>query len=320
MKMNTSFYLLVLLFICLARADYSGPTFSSPLFMWSNSEYFVGKNLHVNKYTSTEEVVNSLVGQHSSLETFLKEGKVQPEVIFVFVEPELRTEQFPLLADSYSVHPNGGAFSKLKGTLESYATSSLVVTYTHSGTKSIGSELVYDLADNLAVGATITLVKDSDSDLLSEFASRKDVARISLAQLKFVASKDWSILSNGKTDLVIVCFDSPAVHADNIDQVLPSYVADDAFMHSILHSLGSSYLAVFTADKAATESVKHARATFMVRQLSDTTDDSIYPSDLIEAHIVLIPFLIILFTGICCTFGVQSDLKFDAEKKNYNKK
>jgi hypothetical protein len=287
--------------------------------MWSNSEYFAGKNLHVNKYTPIEEVVNSIVGQDSSLEIFLKEGKAQPEVIFVFVEPELRTEQFPLLADAYSVHPNGGAFSKLKGTLESYATSSLVVTYTHSGTKSIGYELVHELMENLAVGTTITLAKDSDSNMFSELASRRNVAQISLAQLKFISNKDWSILSDGKTDLVIVCFNSPAVHTDNIDQVLPSYVADDAYMHSVLHSIGNNYLAIFTADKAATESVKHARATLMVRQLSDT-DDSIYPSDVIEAHIVLIPFLIILLTGIYCTFGVQSDLKFDAEKKNYNKK
>jgi len=206
--------------------------------------------------------------------------------------------------------------------LESYATSSLVVSYTHSsGTfKSIGTSIVDELVANLAPGATITVAKDSDSDLFFGLASRRNVARLSLAQLKYVANKEWSILSDGKTDLVVVCFDSPAVHPDNVDQVAPSYVADDAFMYALLHSLGNSYLAVFTSDKPATESAKQARATLMVRQLSDTTDDSIYPSDVIEAHIVLIPFLIILFTGIYCTFGVQSDLKFDAEKKSYNKK
>jgi len=320
--MRSFFALLCFLFVCLGSADYFGPTFTSPLFMWSNTQYFVGKNMHMNEYTLVDDVVNGLIGEQSSLDPFLNGEKDQVEVIFVFVEPELRTEQFPMLADAYAVHPNGGAFSKLKGTLESYATSSLVVSYTHSsGTfKSIGTSIVDELVANLAPGATITVAKDSDSDLFFGLASRRNVARLSLAQLKYVANKEWSILSDGKTDLVVVCFDSPAVHPDNVDQVAPSYVADDAFMYALLHSLGNSYLAVFTSDKPATESAKQARATLMVRQLSDTTDDSIYPSDVIEAHIVLIPFLIILFTGIYCTFGVQSDLKFDAEKKSYNKK
>jgi len=248
--------------------------------------------------------------------------KAQVEVIFVFVEPELRTEQFPMLADSHAIHPNGGAFSKLKGTLESYATSSLVVTYTHpSGNfKKIGTSIVDELVANLASDATITIARDSDSDLFNELSYRKNAAHLSLNQLKYIANKEWSILSDGKTDLVIVCFDSPAVHPDNVDQVASSYAADDAFMYSLLHSLGNSYLAIFTSDKTATESAKQIRATMMVRQLSDSTTDSIYPPEVIEAQIVLIPFLIILFTGIYCTFGVQSDLKFDAEKKNYNKK
>jgi len=290
--------------------------------MWSNTQYFTGKNININEYTLVDDVVNGLVGEQSSLDSFINEKKDQVEVIFVFIEPELLTEQFPLLADAHAVHPNGGAFSKLKGTLESYATSSLVVTYTHpSGTfKSIGTSIVDELAANLAPDATITIAKDSDSDLFYGLSSRNNAAHLSLSQLKYVANKEWSILSNGKTDLVVVCFDSPAVHPDNVDQVAPRYAADDAFMYSLLHSLGNSYLAVFTSDKTATESAKQARATLMVRQLSDTAGDSIYPAEVIEAHIVLIPFLIILFTGIYCTCGVQSDLKFDAEKKNYNKK
>jgi len=172
--------------------------------------------------------------------------------------------------------------------------------------------------NNLPAGGKIILAKDSDSTVLESVESRKGIEYMSLAQLKNVAATNWDLLSNGVTDVVVVCFDSPAVHTDNIEEVTSSYSADDLFMNSILHSLGSDYLAIFTVEKPAAESIKQARAIMMARQLSDDSG-AFYPSDVIEAHIVMIPFLIILFTGICCTCSVQSELKFDAEKKTFKK-
>jgi phosphopentomutase len=233
-----------------------------------------------------------------------------------FIEPELRTEHFPLLADAYSVQPNGGAFSKLKGTLESYSTSSLVVPYTHVGEeKSIGSSIVMQLGRHLSKGASIIFASEDSESLQS--LDKMSVSRISLEELKNLATKDWSIFSNGVTDIVIVSFDSPAVHADNVQEVAPSYAADDAYMHDLLQNIEGSYVAIYTADKPANEGVKLARATMMVRQLAAST--GIYPAAIVEAQIVMIPFLFILFVGLCCTYSVQSDLKFDAEKKNLKK-
>jgi len=313
--MHSYSILLAILGVLFVRVQSSTPYFTSPLFMWSNTEYFVGQNLYVNGYISSDEVAHSLTKQESQISKYLNQKRPEHEVIFVFVEPELRTEQFPMLANSYSEHPNGGAFGKLKGTLESYATSSISLPYVHVGvSKTIASSIISELIKNLPPGGKVILAKDSDSTILE--IESQNIERMSLAQLKNIAT-DTNLLSNGVTDIVVVCFDSPIIHTDNIEKVSSDYAADDVYINTILHSLGTSYLAIFTAEKPAAETVKQARATMMVRQLTDS--GSIYPSAVVEAQIVMIPFLIILFTGICCTFGLQSELKYDAERKTYKK-
>jgi len=271
--------------------------------MWSNTQQFNGKNVYLNNYTSVEQISEKFLSKFSSM-----------EAVFVFIEPELRSEQFPLLAEAYQVHPNGGAFSKLKGTLESYSSSSIVIPYAHvNANKSIGLSVVNELMKKLKQDANIILAVDSDKIKVDH----QRVTQLSLDQLKNVATKEWNILSNGMMDLVIIGFDSPAIHVGNVDEVAPTYARDDNYMYQLLHSIEGHYVAIFTADMPAAETVKIARANMMVRQL--TAYSGLYPAELVEASFVMIPFILILFTGICCTFSVQSDLKFDAERKNFKK-
>jgi len=301
--MRAASLLFLVFYLCLTWAEYYGPTFSSPFFMWSNTQQFNGKNVYLNNYTSVEQISEKFLSKFSSM-----------EAVFVFIEPELRSEQFPLLAEAYQVHPNGGAFSKLKGTLESYSSSSIVIPYAHvNANKSIGLSVVNELMKKLKQDANIILAVDSDKIKVDH----QRVTQLSLDQLKNVATKEWNILSNGMMDLVIIGFDSPAIHVGNVDEVAPTYARDDNYMYQLLHSIEGHYVAIFTADMPAAETVKIARANMMVRQL--TAYSGLYPAELVEASFVMIPFILILFTGICCTFSVQSDLKFDAERKNFKK-
>jgi len=310
--------LIVAICLLLVQGQHFAPTFTSPVFMWSNTQYFGGKNVHVNEYTPVDYLTGTILKKETGnpLAQYFTGAKA-PEVIFVFLEPELRTEQFPLLAGSYSLHPNGGAFSKLKGTLESFASSSLVIPYTHVGEEeAIGTTVVEEIAKQLDKQASI-IIASKNPESFQTLASR--ASRVSLEDLKKMATKDWNIFSNGVTDIVVVCFDSPAVHASNVDQVATSYATDDAFVHDLLQKVQGSYLAIFTADKSATETVRYERASMMVKQLAQASSSGLYPPDVIEAQIVMIPLLLILAIGIICTFGVQSDLKFDAEKKTFKK-
>lgn len=302
-----------LLIVCLslATAQYFSSAFTSPLFMWSNTKFFVGKNVQVNEMVSTEDVLGSIKGVSSPMGKYFSQERALPEVIVIFVEPELRTEQFPLLANSYASQPNGGAFSKLKGTLESYASSSVVVSYSHS---SFGQTIGSTIASLSSQGMKVTVAKKTGSSILSELDGRTDVNHVTLEQLTELASSNWEILSNGVPDLIVVGFDSPVVRPGNVELVSASYNADDTYMNSFLHSIGrSTYVALFTAEKSATESVKQARAYLSLEQLGASNGDSIFPPEVIEALIVMLPFLLILYIGVSCTSSVQSVLKFDAE-------
>jgi len=277
--------------------------------MWSNTKYFIGQNVQVNEMVATEDVLRSIRGETSPVGKYFSEGKILPEVIVIFVEPELRTEQFPLLANAYAAQPNGGAFSKLKGALESYAASSIVIPYSHSASGRTLGALVSSLSAQVS-GLNVIVAKNTDSHVLSELDGRT----VTLEELSQLASSKWDILSNGVPDLIVVGFESPAVHPENLELALASYTVDDAYMNSFLHSLGkTNYVAMFTAEKTDIESVREARAMLTSVQLGDTDDTSIFPPEVIEALIVMIPFLLILYIGISCTSSLQSNLKYDAE-------
>jgi len=119
-------------------------------------------------------------------------------------------------------------------------------------------------------------------------------------------------------------FDAPAVHI-NDNEVKQHYTADDFVVGSITSAVlrnCESYLAIFTAEKPLAKltyslPTTHKRLqSFEARnvQADESDGDSLFPQAISEALLVMIPFLLILSIGITCTFGIQSDLKFDAEK------
>jgi hypothetical protein len=80
-----------------------------------------------------------------------------------------------------------------------------------------------------------------------------------------------------------------------------------------------SYVALFTS---ARPSVNTFTATFgriamlqEERASLEASDDSYWPDGVVAGLIIMVPFLVILSIGVCCTFNIQSALKFDGEKK-----
>jgi len=312
------FYSILIVVLCLylVQGQRFAPSFTTPVFMWSNTQYFGGKNVHISEYTSVEAIANLLVSNKKEFS-----GKTTPEAVFIFIEPELRTEHFPLLSNAYAVHPNGGSFSQLKEILENTATSSLVIPFVHGGDKSfIGSTIVMQYVQQFK--ESVINIASADSSSFEEYEKKNSsrVIHLSLDSLKNMMNNNQNLFSNGVTDIIVVCFNSPVVHADNVDQVAPSYAADDTYIKDIIQNIQGSYIAILTSERTVSEGIKLTRATMMVRQLTPNEDSGgIYPGDVVEAHIVLIPFAFILAVGICCTCSVQSDLKFDAEKKTFKR-
>jgi len=169
------------------------------------------------------------------------------------------------------------SLAKLKETLDNSESSMII-----KASEVDGSQLVMNLIQNLPAGALVSAIRSDGSDLISVLNGRPDVSFITLQQL-----------SSGKVNLVVVALDSERTR--------------DEQMKEVLQSMGNNYLAVLTSEKIQ-EKVR--------RQSTDPAGD-VYDGwdDIIEAIFVMVPFAIILTIGICCTYSLQSGLKFDGERK-----
>jgi len=269
---------------------------SFPLHMWSNTKYFDGKHIQIPEIASSDDVKSALRGE-GPLGKYLKKDRSQPEAIVVFLEPE-RVRSSPILSEGKEA-----VLSELQQTIAK-GTSSMSV---HVASPA-GADIVMELIENLPFGGSVTLAKSENSRLLVDLSGRADIKTMTHEELKNVATSNWNVLSNGVTDLVIVCLDSQPA---NVQALI--HDINGAYVNTLLGSMGSSYLAIFTQEQPDAALLASRLVSEVQDQVAQDSED--WGAELIEAVIVMIPFLFILLLGICCTFNVQSELKFDLEKK-----
>jgi len=274
----------------------SASTATSPVFLWSNTQYFTGKNSQVKTLTPAENLFHTLSRRDS----------LKPETVVVFVQPHLKTDEFVALAGSRSSNPNGGAFNHLK-TLVETSTSSVVIPYVLPNSEgAIGSQLVEEI--NLFKDGTVTIV--SENGEVEGFAGAK---QIKLSDISTISPSD-----DGRTNLIVVY-----MTATNSAE----FTRDDARVEEICNLLsGKSYVAVFTAKNTVVQAQKRSFDAEDVRPLTKRLDQSIYTSSdniwngsIVTALVVMVPFLIILLVGLSCGFDIQSEINFEkplSAKKN----
>jgi len=295
-------------------------TETAPVFMWSNTKAFTGQNIQeinvisarsLSKFTQTESPISKYL------------TKIETEVIVLFVEPFLSSEQIPLLAQAYSETPNGGAFSNIKKLVET-SRSSLVIPYTTAA--SIGSEMIRSLIAALPTeGSVYNVVENLKTDV--------DSNQFTVSELmEKLGNPNWTPLKNGVTDLIVVYFNAPSIVSNYDDSAARAqYEKDDHTVGAITEALANiDYLAIFTSDISAFQFESYSQRSSYngphikafeqkFSQDYNTLYYTNWPDGIIQALLVMTPFVGILFLGICCTFCIQSELKFDAEK-NFLKK
>lgn len=266
----------------------------------TNKNYFNGKNIKAEELVSNSDVKSLFKGQ-GPLGKYLEAERPKPEAIVIFLEPE---------GSKASLGVSEGAVgSNLQGVIGK-GTSSISV----QATSPAGTTTALELIQNLQPQATVTLAQSQNCPLLSALVSRTvNTKSVSLEELKNMATTKWDVLSNGVSDVVIVCMNSQSgADAQN---------SNAAYIDTLLTSMGSSYLAIFSsAQPVLTDiGVQDKQLGKVPKMVAEVQDDvSLYDdvgSELIQAVIVMAPFLGILILGIWCTFGIQSELKFDLEKK-----
>jgi len=285
-----------------------GSQLTSPLLAWSNTEFFAGRNVQVNDIASA-----SLFNKGSK---FTRD--VQPEIIFIFAEPQLRTEHLSILTQSHTVNPNGGALGHIKALMESYSTSSLSAPYISSQDGYVASSFVNNLAYRFKTDVIVAANGGSPAGV------RNTADTITLARLmERLTTGNWDALNNGITEVVYVIFDSPPVEQDGTS-VLASYKADDEFVmkvHNALKAHSVSYVAAFTSQKTFSGSMEaHLHRSRMTKATASfeavKPGGSIYwPPIINEVILLMAPLILILVIGICCTSQIQSAYKFETPER-----
>jgi len=267
---------------------------------------------------SAEEIASALTHRVRSLENplsrYLVEGDELPEVIVIFVEPQIHTEDFPRLAESFS--NNKGAFENLKNIIHS-SKSSLVIPYGVSSTESFGYSIVNKIIMNLPSTSQIIVARSDDSISLPQ----GNIKTMTFQQLESTMQSKWEIYENGVTDLIVVYLTAPAPVLGNDAESKVAFAQDDAFVGRINAALKTNFIALFTSNQGIPKSFitsmpqsDESMVAFEGRFFQRASDNTNWPDSVIEALYVVAFLLVILFTGLCCTCSIQSDLRFDGEK------
>jgi len=295
------------LFLLLSVQLVEGLSSTTPMFMWSNLNIFNSQNIQEINFISTQQVANGIQKKESVLSTYISSNFEQPELIIVFLENLLLSEDLPQLAHSYETKPNGGALSNLKRLVET-SKSSLVIPY-----------VVSSASHSLFVGRDII-------ESLSKSINGQVITKEAQEFVDALKNKDnQDILNNGKTDLVVLHFNHPSDDSDYQEKA--NHDSKVAVVINAVTELSSTYLAIFTGNNDNTETeIQHSRKAshlgtrelrgfeVVYGQDGDVLYSTNWPDGVIEGLLVMVPFLAILFIGLCCTLQLQSELKFDAEK------
>jgi len=227
MRKHTTLWSLFTLFVlCSSR-------FASdvPLAIWSGESYLSGQNIGISVPLVLNDVESTFQSLFSSGSGILKNyfsPPLDPEVVVLFLEPELRSEQLSVYASS---------LTKLKNLLKSEK-SSVFAPF-------VDLELSLESA---VMGMVDTIVSTSGNvfyvgESLPPFAQNDPPSTvIAIDDFKEVITKNSKIFTNSKTDLIIVYLNSGASQDKfkETDKVIN-------LVHTIISSSTSKYVALYTA-------------------------------------------------------------------------
>lgn len=268
--------------------------------------------------------------KESKLANYLNSAEA-PEVVVLFVEPELATDRVPIVASAYS-SATGGSFSNLKDTLEA-AGSSLVIPYATPAEVSLLDEPLLDIHDSIK--GSIFISRVAGSELFSRLAHQSGVKTVEIDSL-IAELKSANVFANGMTDLVVVCFDK----ATGKQAV---FAAHDELIGSISGSIRAAtkgnYVAMYSANTPVTSnliwtfeqiSIEEDEYYYGLRMFdaangtngttnsttNSTTSHKInyFPGPLIEVYLLVSILIAMAFTGGCAIFSLQTPDRWEAPK------
>ena len=204
------------------------------------------------------------------------------ELTIIFAESNLQSNQIPQLSDAYSSQPDGGIFKNIK-TLLNNAPNSLILPY---------------------------IIQTTDA--LEKLTAQPGVQTFSSKNGASIQKAINSLKNNGKQDFVVITLEAGSIQSDNevVSQIV-SQLGNSAYSCLYLGITEQEREQTHTAPSHLQSHMSHKTQQYMQNNDGNTF---ITPNILTGLLLAGIPIILILWVGISCTFGLQSALKFDAEK------
>jgi len=308
--------------------------------MWSDKQLFPSPNTQFMDTVSTRDIEFALsslfkinANKDSKLASFLESTKETPEVVVLFVEPELATDRVPLIASAYS-SITGGSFSHLKEAVEA-AGSSLVIPYTTVSEVSLLDEPLSNLVDSIKEGS-IFVSRVAGSELFIGLSHQTGVKNVEIDSL-IAELKSANAFTNGVTDLVVVCFDKVVAGKQQT-----TFSSHDELIGSISSGIRSAtkgnYVAVYAANTPVSSRFvwtfeQHSEVEFYhnlrfvldddnttngtngtTNNTGNSTTINYFPGPLIEVYLIVSILIAMVFTGGCAIFSLQTPDRWEAPK------
>jgi len=331
MKSFPLLFLCLLGFVAFAAANVVELPSSVPLLVWSKQNFFEGNQQYLNTISNLdiEKLLQTSVGVETTIESSVDSllnslRSKHPEVVILFIESNLGTEQLCQLSSAYSRNATDSVFRNLKNSLGS-ATSSIIFPYTLSGNSFSLSETILEVSLQLHAQqptASIYLVRPEGGQGLHNLASSPVFESKTPDQL-LVELQNAPIYNNGATDLIVVSFNQ-------------NFAQDDAFLGTVEHIVSEktegNYLSMFSGLRPTRsrvlrqiqvgndlDNVTYTGGTGCgSRDVQDAHNCNAYttffPIAVFQIIVVVVTLLIIVCFGIICTCSLQTPARFEVPK------
>lgn len=328
-----------------------GSSATIPVIMWSDKQIFSSPQyLETISTGDVEFALSSLFkvtpnNKESKLASYLVNSEETPEVVVLFVEPELATDRVPIIASAYS-STTGGSFSNLKDALEA-AKSSLVIPYATATEFSLLDEPLLEVYDSIKQGS-VFISRVAGSELFSALARQTGVKTVEIDSL-IAELKSANAFANGVTDLVVVCLDKAVTGKQAI------FATHDELIGSISGSIRTAtkgnYVAMYSAnapvasrliwsfeptseyernfyynsdsnnpivgndtDPTSTPTPTPTPTPYPSYNNTNSTKINYFPGALIEVYLMVAIMIAMVFTGGCAIFSLQTPDRWEAPK------
>jgi len=305
-----------------------------PLFAWSDEQLFTSKGAEI-KSTLTQADIEDFLYALLNLRTEIENTKLQvlnvlaeaPEVVVVFVEPELTTQTVSKVGDAYSAL-DGGLYNNLNAILKRSAATLTVPYVTYSTYSSLLDAPLIHVSEDLKQGSVL-VVREGDSSLFGVFRQLSGVQTINLNDFKDYLELHSDLFLNGVADIIVVAFEN-SDHLKSHDSIIGQistyvsletsgkyvgvYTANSPATNDYVWSFPSTEVFIYPDSAAGMEAYFAYLNNNATTNTTNTTTINYFPGALLEAYIVVIPLLIMFFIGLCGLFNLQVPERFETPK------